>query len=110
MHTALHNTSAHGYELVIFKPEISGKPEEDPEVHIPRKVDWMDTYNLAAGERVQRFPSPLLGEAQLGYQFKHAFQGNWVELKEIFKTKFSKIGNTREMLFHTWRSFHFDEN
>ena len=21
-----------------------------------------------------------------------------------------KIGNTREQLFHTWRSFHFDEN
>ena len=21
-----------------------------------------------------------------------------------------KIGNTRELLFHTWRSFHFDEN
>ena len=24
--------------------------------------------------------------------------------------KYSKIGNTREQLFHTWRSFHFDEN
>ena len=23
---------------------------------------------------------------------------------------FSKIGNTREPLFHAWRSFHFDEN
>ena len=24
--------------------------------------------------------------------------------------QFSKIGNTREQLFHAWRSFNFDEN
>ena len=29
------------------------------------------------------------------------------ELQERFRTQFSKIGNTREQLFHTWRSFHF---
>ena len=25
-------------------------------------------------------------------------------------TQFSKVGNTKEQLFHSWRSFHYDEN
>ena len=28
----------------------------------------------------------------------------------MFRQQYSKIGNTREQLFHTWRSFHFDES
>ena len=28
----------------------------------------------------------------------------------MFRQQYSKIGNTREQLFHVWRSFHFDEN
>ena len=28
----------------------------------------------------------------------------------MFRQQYSKIGNTREQLFHTWRLFHFDEN
>ena len=28
----------------------------------------------------------------------------------MFRQQYSKIGNTREQLFHAWRSFHFDEN
>ena len=28
----------------------------------------------------------------------------------MFRQQYSKIGNTREQLFFTWRSFHFDEN
>ena len=28
----------------------------------------------------------------------------------MFRQQYSKIGNTREQLFQTWRSFHFDEN
>ena len=28
----------------------------------------------------------------------------------MFRQQYSKIGNTREQLFHMWRSFHFDEN
>ena len=29
---------------------------------------------------------------------------------KYLRQQYSKIGNTREQLFHTWRSFHFDEN
>ena len=28
----------------------------------------------------------------------------------MFRQQCSRIGNTREQLFHVWRSFHFDEN
>ena len=35
---------------------------------------------------------------------------DWLGLQIIFRQQYSKIGNTREQLFHTWRSFHFDEN
>ena len=27
----------------------------------------------------------------------------------MFRQQYSKIGNTREQLFHAWRSFHFNE-
>ena len=34
----------------------------------------------------------------------------WPELHNLFRWQYSKIGNTREQLFHAWRSFHYDEN
>ena len=35
-----------------LRPEFSGKPEEDPEVHILRMIDWMDTHNFAPDQRI----------------------------------------------------------
>ena len=34
----------------------------------------------------------------------------WPDLQNLVRCQYSKIGNTREQLFHTWRSFHYDEN
>ena len=93
-----------------FKPEFSGKPEEDPEEHILRMIHWMDTHNLAAGQRVQMFHLTLGDEARLWYWSIHPFQGKWEGLQKRFRTQFSKIGNIKEQLFQVWRSFHFDEN
>ena len=31
-------------------------------------------------------------------------------MKSVFQQQYLKIDNTREQLFHTWRSFHFNEN
>ena len=31
-------------------------------------------------------------------------------VKNLFRQQYSKIGNTREKLFHAWRSFSFDQN
>ena len=39
-----------------FKPEFSGKPCGNPEVHLLRTIDLMDNHNFSADHRVQRFP------------------------------------------------------
>ena len=31
-------------------------------------------------------------------------------ITELFRQRYSKLGNTHEQLFHVWRSFTFDEN
>ena len=36
-----------------FKPEFAGKPDEDAEVHILRRNDWMDTHEFQEGVKVQ---------------------------------------------------------
>ena len=35
---------------------------------------------------------------------------DWKGLQNLFRQQYSIIGNTREQLFHAWRSFNFDEN
>ena len=51
-----------------FKPEISGKPEEDVEAHLLRTNDWMETHNFPEVVKVQRFCLTLTGEARLWYE------------------------------------------
>ena len=48
-----------------FKPEYSGKPEEDVEAHLLRAV--MTTHDFPDGVKVQRFCLTLTGEARLWY-------------------------------------------
>ena len=38
-----------------FKPEFSGKPDEDMEVHLLRTNDWMTTHDFPEAVKVQRF-------------------------------------------------------
>ena len=60
--------------------------------------------------KVQRFCLTLLGEARLWYQSLQPINIDWHGLQNLFRQQYSKIGNTREQLFHAWRSFSFDEN
>ena len=48
-----------------FKPEFSGKPDEDAEAHLLCTNDWMDTHHFIGGVKVQRFSLTVLGEARL---------------------------------------------
>ena len=34
----------------------------------------------------------------------------WAQLQNLFRQRYSKLGNTPEQLFHAWRSFTFDVN
>ena len=52
----------------------------------------------------------MLGEARLWFQSLEPINVDWPELQNLFRQRYSKVGNMREQLFHTWRSFSFDEN
>ena len=52
----------------------------------------------------------LTGEARLWYESLRLINADWIGLQNSFRQQYSKIGNTREQLFHAWRSCHFNEN
>ena len=93
-----------------FKPEFSGKPEEDVEVHLLQTNDWMTTHDFPEAVKLQRFCMTLVGEPRNWYATLEPLAMTWPELQNLFRRQYSKIGNTREQLFHTWRSFHYDQN
>ena len=93
-----------------FKPEFSGKPDEDAEAHLLHTNDWMNAHHFVEGVKVQRFCLTLLGEARLWYQSLEPINADWQGLQNLFRQQYSKIGNTREQLFHEWRYFSFHEN
>ena len=70
----------------------------------------MDTHDFQSHIKVQRFCLILVGEARSWYKSLRLINADWEELQHMFRQQYSKIGNTREQLFHTWRLFHFDEN
>ena len=81
------------------------------EAHLLHSNDWMNAHHFDKDIKVQRFCLTLLGKARLWYQSLEPL-GNttWAQLQNLFRQRYSKLGNTHEQLFHTWRSFTFDEN
>ena len=60
---------------------------------------------------VQRFRLTLLGKARLWFQSLETLDNTtWPQLQNLFRQRYSKLGNTCEQLFHAWGSFTFDEN
>ena len=73
--------------------------------------DWMEAHHFNEDIRVQRFCLTLLREARLWYNSLEPLgDTTWAELQNLFRQRYSKLGNSREQLFHAWRSFTFDEN
>ena len=70
----------------------------------------MNAHHFVEGVKVQRVCLALLGEARLWYHSLEPINVGWQELQNSFRQQYSKIDNTREQLFHVWRSFSFDEN
>ena len=97
--------------LSNFKPEFSGKPEEDAEAHLLHSNNSMNAHHFDEDMKVQRFCLTLLGEARLWYHSIEALgDTTWAQLQNLFRQRYSKLGNTCEQLFHVWRSFTFDKN
>ena len=93
-----------------FKLEFAVRPDEDAEAHLLHTNDWMMTHNFPNDVKVQRFCLTLVGEERLWYESLTPIANNCSALQESFRKEYSKIGNTREQLFHVLRSFHYDEN
>ena len=71
----------------------------------------MNAHHFEEEVKVQRFCLTLLGEARLWFQSLEALEDTtWPQLQNLFRQRYSKLGNTHEQLFHAWRSFTFDEN
>ena len=51
-----------------------------------------------------------MGQTRLWCQSLEPINVDWQWLQSLFRQQYSKIDNTREQLFHAWRSFNFDEN
>ena len=71
--------------------------------------DWMDTHAFPEGVKVQCFCLTLVGEARLWYELLRPINVDWIGLQNQFRQQYSKIDNTREQFFHTWRSFYFND-
>ena len=93
-----------------FKPEFTGKPDEDAKAHLLRTNDWMDTRAFLEDVEVQRFCLTLVGEVRSWYESPRSIALNLNGLQIQFRQQYSKIRNTREELIHMARSSHFNEN
>ena len=52
-----------------------------------------------------------MGEARLWSHSQESLgDTTWDQLQNLFRQRYSKLGNTCKQLFHAWRSFTFDEN
>ena len=74
------------------------------------KNDWIDTHAFQEGVKVQCFCLTLVGEARLWYELLRPRNIDWIRLQNQLRQQYSKIDNTKEWLFHAWKSFHFNEN
>ena len=71
----------------------------------------MNAHHFIDDVKVQRFCLTLLGEGRLWFQSLGPLENTtWPKLQNLFRQRYSKLGNTGEQLFHAWRSFTFNEN
>ena len=66
-----------------FKPEFSGKPDEDAEAHLLHTNDWMNAYHFVEVIKVQRCCLTLLGEARLWYHSLEPINVDWQGLQDL---------------------------
>ena len=66
-----------------FKPEFSGKPDDDAEAHLLCSNDWMNAHCFVDGINVQSFCLTLLGEARLWLQSLEPVNVDWLGIAEF---------------------------
>ena len=81
-----------------FKPEFSGKPDEDVEVHLLRTNNWMTTHDFPEAVKVQRFCLTLVGEARNWYATLEPVAMTWQELQNMFRHQTLKSTRANKIL------------
>ena len=76
----LHTPHVPQLNLSHFKPKYFGKPDKDPDAHLLRTNNWMDTHGFLDHIKVQRFCLTLTGEASLWYESLRPINADWVGL------------------------------
>ena len=57
--------------------------------------DWMNPHHIIDGVKVQRFCLTLLGEPRLWFQSLESLNNiTWLQLQNLFRQRYSKVGNT----------------
>ena len=64
-----------------YKPEFSGKHDEDAEAYMLCTNDWMTAHHFVEGVKVQRFCLTLLEEARLWYHSLEPINVDWGDYK-----------------------------
>ena len=96
--TAIKNQDPAGQQQYLllnwsnFKPEFSGKCDEDATAHLFHSNDCMNAQHFVDGVKIQR----------LWFQSLEPINVDWPELQNLFRQRYSEVGNTREQLFHAW--------
>ena len=74
-----------------FKPEFSGKAEEDAATHLLKTNDWMDTYNFPEDIKVRRFCLTLTGEARLWYESLKPIDMDWMHCRHVLDSNIQNL-------------------
>ena len=70
------------------KPEFSGKPKEDAELHPLSTRDWMEAHNFPDRDKVRCFCLTLIGEARLWYESLALLDDDWPALQNKFRWQY----------------------
>ena len=77
-------------------------------IFLEQMIGWT-LMHFKKVSKSKKFCLTLLGEARIWYESFRPIAVGWNGLQTQFRQQHSRIGNTREQLFHTCRSFHFDK-
>ena len=82
-----------------FKPEFSGKEEEDATAHLLKTNDWMETHNFPDDTKVKRFCLTLIGEARLWYESLRPIEMDWNALQDALGSNIQNLAVQGNSIF-----------
>ena len=88
-------------------PTFQGKTGEDPVSHLLKTNDWMTNENTPHRRKHIEFSYTLSGDARQWYD-EVTIPADWVQVQNMFKHHFSRVGRSQKQLHDRWRALAFD--